>query len=122
MVLAELLRVVLPVALVAGVVLVLLPRAAGRFVGSLVGRAPSARRSPRARRLGRLRTTSGAVAIIAALVGAKALEAALVGGGDGLTWLLGALALVVILAGAVGVRVTSRLLAAADAEPPRRVA
>jgi hypothetical protein len=120
-VLAELLRLLLPIALVAALVLVLLPRAAGRIVGSFLGRTPAGRRSPRARRLSRLRTTSGAVALIAAVLGARAAEAAFLGGGGGLAWLLGGAALVGIVAGVVGVRVTSRLLAAADAQPARRV-
>lgn len=121
MVLEALLRLVLPVVLVAALVLLLLPRPAGRLVGVLLGRAPAPARSARGRRLARLRTTSGVVALIAALIGAKASEAAFVGGADGVTWLLGAIAVVAIAAGVVGVRVTSRLLAADSAQQPRRV-
>lgn len=119
MVLEAVLRLVLPPVLLAALVLLLLPRPVGRLVGRLLGRAPTPNRSPRGRRLARLRTTSGVVALIAALIGAKASEAAFVGGADAVTWLLGALALLAIAAGVVGVRVTSRLLAAESAQ--RRV-
>src|SRR5919107_6069379 len=98
MVLEAALRLVLPAVLVAGLVLVVLPRSAGRLVGTLVGRT-AARRSERARRLSRIRGSISVGTVAAAVVGAKAAESALIGGAGVAGWVLAAVSVLAIVAG-----------------------